>query len=91
MTKERRFYIAYRICNFIYGLESSSSFELHELCMYIADLAEDINMATTENSVQPIQYCYNRLQEEILYLADTDWVNEVKGLITLLDEWRTCV
>lgn len=91
MTRERRFYIAYRICNFIYGLESSPSFEPHELCMYIADLAEDINEAIEKNSVQPIQYCYNKLEEEILDLTDTDWENEARELITLLNEWRTAV
>lgn len=91
MTKERRFYIAYRICNFIYSLEACPSFEPHELCMYVADLAEDINRAITENSAEPLECYYAKLNEEIEELSDTDWISEARELITLLDEWRTVV
>ena len=88
MTKERRFYIAYRIAKFIDNLETQSALEPHEFCMEVAVLASNIFLAMEHKNEKFLQPYYKRLNEELECLQDTDWFEEVKELIELLDEWR---
>lgn len=90
MTKERRFYIAYRIVKFIANLETQPSYEPHEFCMYVAELENALRLAMEYRNVgmKFLQPYYKRLNEELECLQDTDWFEEVKELIELLDEWR---
>lgn len=91
MTRERMFYIATRICEFICERDFQPEFEKHEVNMYISDLANDINLAIEFGDENYLETYYKRLNEEIEQLTDTDWIDEANELLELLDEWRTAV
>ena len=91
MTNERMFYIAWRIVKFFDDIEMQSKFEPHELCMEIANLADAIDTSIFRRNGRFLEPYYTRLNEEIEQLDDTDWIEEAKELVELLDEWRTAV
>jgi hypothetical protein len=94
MEKERRFYIAYRICRFLNNREPSSrKFKDYEIAMYTAELAECIQIAEEKQDGEILKQYYDvlneELQEHILYYGkEHEWTIKVETLIGLLDEWK---
>lgn len=89
MTKERMFYISYRICNYMRNREMQNQFEEYEFCMYVAELSNNIEEAINNNDANILRPYYEALENE---LDDVCWNNkykeEVVELIDLLDEWK---
>ena len=92
MTKERMFYIAYRICDYVRSTNMQNQFEDYEFCMYVSNVANDIKHAIKYNDVSAIQPYYEMLNDEINNLTGVssleDFIVELKELIGLLDECR---
>lgn len=88
MAKERIFYIAYRICTYL-NYREQKSFEVHEFCMYVSELAEEIEHALNTGDCSGLEQYYQTLKDEIENLCNNkDWILEVKELIELLDECK---
>lgn len=95
MTRERVFYIAHRICNYMRNRESPYMFQDYEFCMYVADLASEIEYAIDKNDGSGLQQYYNMLHDELENFYSVEYhddllcyIEEVKELISLLDEWK---
>lgn len=89
MTKERMFYIAYKICDYMRNREMQNQFEDYEFCMYVSDLAKDIECAIDTNDGNVLKQYYEALNDELENLCGMEeYVEEVKELIELLDEWN---
>lgn len=92
MTKERIFYIAYRICDYVRSTNMQNQFEDYEFCMYVSNVANDIKHTIKYNDVSAIQPYYEMLNDEINNLTGVssleDFIVELKELIVLLDECR---
>lgn len=93
MTKEKIFYIAYRICNYLKNLNMQNQYEDYEFCMYVSDVANDIESAITNNNKGYISQYYDVLYEEYENLYNIEYsddligyIDEVKELIALLNE-----
>lgn len=92
MTKERVFYIAYRICDYMRSNEIQNQYEEYEFCMYVANMVSDIEYAIKNNDTLALKPYYEALNDE---LNNIDWndeyAKEVKELIWLLDECKDCL
>lgn len=92
MTKERMFYIAYRICDYVRSTNMQNQFEDYEFCMYVSNVANDIKHAIKYNDISAIQPYYEMLNEEIDCLTGAggleDFIAELKELIELLNECK---
>lgn len=86
MTKERMFYIAYRICNYMRNREMQNQFEEHEFCMYVSDLVSDIEYVIGMNDSTILKPYYDTLNDEFNNISNMEYIEEVKELITLLNE-----
>ena len=64
MTKERMFYIAYQICNYMKNREMQNQFEDYEFCMYVAEMANDIEYAIDNSNGSVLKPYYDVLAEE---------------------------
>jgi hypothetical protein len=91
MTKERIYYIAYEVCNYMRKREMQNQFEDYEFCMYVAELAEAIEYAAKSSDGKFLEQYYEVLNDELENLVGMEdcFVKEVKELIDLLDEWES--
>ena len=87
MTKERMFYIAYQICNYMKNREMQNQFEEHEFCMYVSCMVEDIKYSIKNNDISVLNPYYEVLNDELASVCN-DGIKEVNELIALLDECR---
>lgn len=91
MTRERMFYIAYEICNYIRNCEMQNQFEDYEFCMYVSDMANNIEYAIRNGNGSVLKPYYNMLKNELDNVCWNDeYTKEVKELIYLLDECNGC-
>ena len=89
MTRERMYYIAYRICDYMRNREMQNQFENYEICMYVSDLANEIEYAIKTNNDDGLKQYYELLNDELCNLYGMEnYTVEVRELINLLDEWR---
>lgn len=89
MTRERIFYIAYRICTYMRNREMQNQFEEYEFCMYISDMANDIENVINNNDCNRLNNYYEALYDELENICNLEnYVVEVEELITLLDECK---
>lgn len=89
MTKERMFYIAYRICDYIRNREMQNQFEDYEFCMYVSDLAKEIEYANYTCNYDGLNPYYKALYDELEDLNGMEtYIDEVKELIALLNECK---
>lgn len=89
MTRERAFYIVYRIGKYMNEREMQKQFELYEVCMYISDLANDILKANETGYRDFLDNYYNALKNEMENVKNnSEIVNEIEELFDLLDEWK---
>ena len=86
MTKERMFYIAYRICDYMRNREMQNQFEEHEFCMYVSDLAHDIEDCIKNNDSSVLGQYYEVLLDELDNVSDLEDIKEIGELVGLLDE-----
>lgn len=95
MTKERMFYIAYRICDYVRSTNMQHKFEEYEFCMYVSNVANDIKYAIKYNEINAIQPYYDMLDGEVTNLLGNsgleNYVMELKELIVLLDECKVYI
>lgn len=89
MTRERIFYIAYRICDYIKNREMQNQFENYELCMYVSDMANDIEYAINNNDKDRLNIYYEILHDELNNLCEIEnYTIIIEELIVLLDECK---
>lgn len=89
MTKERIFYIAYKICDYMRNREMQNQFEDYEFCMYVSDLAKEIEYSDYTTNYDGLEQYYNALYDELEDLHGMgEYTDEVKELIALLDECK---
>lgn len=89
MLKERMYYIAYEICDYMRKREMQNQFENYEFCMYVSELAQAIEYAIENQDGKFLEQYYEVLNDELDNLCGVeDWIKEVKELINLLDEWK---
>lgn len=89
MLKERMYFIAYEICNYMRKREMQKQFEDYEFCMYVSELAQAIEYAVENNDGKFLEQYYEVLNDELENLCGVeDWIKEVEELIKLLDEWK---
>lgn len=89
MLKERMYFIAYEICNYMRKREMQTQFEDYEFCMYINELTQAIEYAVENQDGKFLEQYYEVLNDELENLdGNEDWIEEVKELIDLLDEWK---
>lgn len=89
MTKERMFYIAYRICDYMRNSEMQNQFEEYEFCMYVSDIANDIDYAIKSGEYDVLKPYYEALNYELNNVCwNEECVVEVKEMIELLDECK---
>lgn len=89
MTRERIFYIAYRICTYMRNREMQNQFEEYEFCMHISDMANDIENAINNNDCNRLNNYYEALYDELENICNLEnYVVEVEELIALLDECK---
>lgn len=92
MTKERIYYIAYEICKYIRERETQNQFKDYEFCMYVSVLAQEIEHAIDTEDYSGLEQYYEVLNEELDNLVNVvdleDYAEEVKELISLLDECK---
>lgn len=87
MTKERMFYIAYQICNYIRQREMQNQFEEYEFCMYVSCMVDDIKYSIENNDNLVLKPYYDALNNELDDVSfNEEYVKEVNKLIKLLDE-----
>lgn len=93
MTKERMFYIAYKICNYFKCCEMQNQLENYEFCMEVSDLANEIDYAIKNNNNDGLKQYYDMLYDELENLYGVEYnddlicyIEEVKDLISLLNE-----
>ena len=89
MTKERMYYVAYEICNYMRNREMQNQFQDYEFCMYVSELAEAIGYAVENQDGKILEQYYEVLNDELDNLIGTeDYIKEVEELIDLLNEWK---
>lgn len=89
MTKERAYYIAYEICNYMRNREMQNQFQDYEFCMYVSELAQAIEYAVENQNGKILEQYYEVLNDELDNLNGMeDYITEVTMLIELLDEWK---
>ena len=89
MTKERMYYIAYEICNYMRNREMQNQFQDYEFCMYVSELAEAIGYAVENQDGKILEQYYEVLNDELDNLIGMeDYIKEVEELIDLLNEWK---
>ena len=88
MSKERIFYISYEICNYLNNRDINKRFEPYELCMYVSDLAKEIEYAIDTENYNGLEQYYDVLNDELKNIAGTLDVVTVGWLISLLDECK---
>ena len=89
MLKERMYYIAYEVCDYMRKREMQNQFEDYEFCMYVSELAQAIEYATENNDGKFLEQYYETLNDELKNLDGIEcWTKEVEELISLLDEWK---
>lgn len=89
MTKERIYYIAYEICNYMRNRERQNLFADYEFCMYVSELAQAIEYAVENQDGKFLEQYYEALNDELDNLVGMeDYIKEVEELIELLDEWK---
>lgn len=90
MTKERMYYIAYEVCDYMRKREMQNQFEDYESCMYVAELAQAIEYAVENQDEKFLEQYYEVLNDELENLIGMEdyFTKEVKELIDLLDEWK---
>lgn len=89
MTKEKMFYISYRICDYIRNREMQNQFEDYEFCMYVSDLAKEIEYANYICNYDGLNPYYKALYNELEDLNGMEtYIDEVKELIALLNECK---
>ena len=92
MTRERIFYIAYRICTYMRSREMQNQFAEYEFCMYISDMANDIEYAIKHNDSNRLNNYYEALYDELDNVRGLEnYVIVVEELIDLLDECRVYI
>lgn len=92
MTKERMFYIAYRICNYMKNREMQNQFEEYEFCIYVSDMVNDIDYAIKSGEYDVLYPYYEALNDELDNVCWNDeYATEVKELICLLDECKNAL
>lgn len=95
MNKERMFYIAYRICDYVRKADMQCQFEEYEFCMYVSNVVNDMKHAIKHNDVSAIEPYYEMLNDEIANFIDDNnsekYIIEVKELIELLDECKVYI
>ena len=65
MTKERMYYIAYEICDYLRKREMQNQFENYEFCMYVAELAQAIEYAVENQDGKFLEQYYEVLNDEL--------------------------
>lgn len=89
MTKERAYYIAYEICDYMRNREMQNQFQDYEFCMYVSELAQAIEYAVENQNGKILEQYYEVLNDELDNLDGMeDYIAEVTMLIELLDEWK---
>lgn len=89
MIKERMYYIAYEICNYMRNREMQNQIQDYEFCMYVSELAEAIGYAVENQDGKILEQYYEVLNDELDNLIGTeDYIKEVEELIDLLNEWK---
>ena len=89
MTRERIFYIAYRICDYMKNREMQNQFENYELCMYTSDIANDIEYAINNNDKDKLNVYYEILYDELNNLCEIEnYTTIIEELIDLLNECK---
>lgn len=92
MTRERAFYIAYRICDYMRNNEMQNLYEEYEFCMYVAYVADNIEYAIKNNDSSVLNPYYEVLYIELVNVSwNNEYAEEVKELIGLLDECKDCL
>ena len=92
MTKERMFYIAYRICDYMRSCEKQNQNEEHEFCMEVAEMVDNIDYAIKSGEYDVLKPYYEALNYELNDVCwDSGHTEEVKELISLLDECKNCM
>ena len=90
VTKERMYFVAYEVCDYMRKREMQNQFTDYEFCMYVAELAQAIEYATKNNDGKFLEQYYEVLNDELDNLVGMEncFKKEVEELISLLDEWR---
>ena len=92
MTKEKMYYIAYRVCDFVRSREMQNQFEDYEFCMYVSEMVEIIDYAIESKNYDILNPYYNVLNEELEELDGLpdlyEYCEGIKELIDLLDECK---
>lgn len=92
MTKEKMYYITYRVCDFVRSREMQNQFEDYEFCMYVGEMVEIIDYAIESKNYDILNPYYNVLNEELEEfdgLPDLyEYCEGIKELIDLLDECK---
>ena len=89
MTKERMYFIAYEVCDYMRKREMENQYTDYEFCMYVSELAQAIEYAVENQDGKFLEQYYEVLNDELENLCGVeDWIKEVEELIELLDEWE---
>lgn len=90
MTKERIYFIAYEVCDYLRKREMQNQFADYEFCMYVAELAQAIEYAAENQDGKFLEQYYEVLNDELDNLIGMEdyFKKEVEELIELLDEWK---
>lgn len=89
MLKERMYYIAYEVCDYMRKREKQNQFEDYEFCMYVSELAQAIEYAVENQDGKFLEQYYEVLNDELENLNGVkEWTKEVEELVGLLDEWK---
>ena len=89
MLKERMYFIAYEVCDYMRKREMMNQYTDYEFCMYVAELAQAIECAVDNQDGEILEQYYEVLNDELENLCGVeDWIKEVEELIKLLDEWK---
>lgn len=89
MSKERMYFIAYEVCNYMRKREMQNQYTNYEFCIYVSELAQAIEYAVVNQDGKFLDQYYDVLNDELENLCGVeDWTKEVEELIGLLDEWK---
>lgn len=90
MTKERTYYIAYKVCDYMRKQEMQNQFRDYEFCMYVAELAQAIEYAAKSGDGKILEQYYEVLNDELENLVGMEdyFKTDVIELIELLNEWK---
>lgn len=89
MLKERIYYIAYEICDYMRKREMENQYTEYEFCMYVSELAQAIEYAVENQDGKFLEQYYDVLNDELENFDGVkEWTEEVEELIELLNEWK---